>query len=353
MTEIEEIGKQVLDSVAEVVAKNNTEAIVEKIMPAVKAKILEEYGELPERHEVKIGEEPEVKIQGSLPPCFNSVLAYSVNGNPVMLTGHAGTGKGYIARKVAEAMEAKFFEVNAVKNSFDLTGFVDAQSRFVRTPFYDACKTVADGGKAVFLFDEMDCSEPEVLKIFNEALSSMEFTFPNDEHLNFDNLVIISACNTYGTGNDELYSGEQLDASTLDRFVLVKVDYDKSVELSLCNHDEDLVDFIERFRKVTEDNAIPFITSYRSIKRIFKMKDVLPLEQVLKECLVKSMSKDDLESIINNFGEDYTKNVYFRALKDDGSVLMKKSDGSVRDVFNPSIYPRIRNPFADSSDMPF
>lgn len=208
-------------------------------------------------------------------------------------------------------------------------------------------KTVADGGKAVFLFDEMDNSEPEVLKIFNEALSSMEFTFPNDEHLNFENLIIISACNTFGTGNDELYSGEQLDASTLDRFVLVKVDYDLEVELSLCNHDEELVNFIERFRKVTESNSIPFITSYRSIKRIFKMKNVLPLEQVLQECLVKSMSKDDLESIINNFGNDFNSNEYFRALKNDGSVLMKKGKG-VADIFDPQIYSRIRNPFVDT-----
>ena len=159
----------------------------------------------------------------------------------------------------------------------------------------------------------MDCSEPEVLKIFNEALASFEFTFPNNEHLTFDNLIILCACNTFGTGADEAYCGQQLDASTLDRFAMVKVGYDKNTELSLAKGDAELVDFIDKFREQTEKNGIVFVASYRSIKRIANMKGILPVKQVMKECFLKSLADDDLQNILNNCYYDLKDNLYFKA----------------------------------------
>lgn len=291
--------------------KDFTDKVVKSVFPLIKKKVLAEFEPIPVQHEIKIGTAKPVKIKSNLPPCFDSILAYAANGNPVMMTGPAGTGKGFLARQVALATGSKFFEVNAVKNSYDLTGFVDANSKFVRTPFYDACKTVAEGGKAVFLFDEMDCSEPEVLKIFNEALSSFEFTFPNDEHITFDNLIMLCACNTYGTGADEMYCGQQLDASTLDRFVMVRVDYDRNVEMQIASGDEELVEFIDEFRKQTEKNGMMFVASYRSIKRIASMRGILPLWQVMRQCFIKSMADDDLENVLSNMG--ITQNTYYKA----------------------------------------
>ena len=197
-----------------------------------------------------------------------------------------------------------------------MTGFVDANSRFVKTPFYDACKAVSEGRKAVFLFDEMDCSDPEVLKVFNEALSSFEFTFPNDEHLTFDDLIVISACNTFGTGSDEMYCGQQLDASTLDRFSVVRVDYNRKVEMSIARGDEELVDFIDMFRSQTEKNGILFVASYRSILRIVNQKGrTVPPKQVMRECFIKSMADDDLEQILNNLEEQLDENFYYKACR--------------------------------------
>ena len=304
--------QEVIESISKFITKDVTKKAFDDLMPALRRKIIEEFGMVPIKHEIKIGNNEPTVINAELPPCFDSILAYSTNGNAVMMTGPAGTGKGYLARQVALATGAKFFEVNAVKNSYDLTGFVDANSKFVTTPFYDACKTVAEGGKAVFLFDEMDCSEPEVLKIFNEALASFEFTFPNNEHLTFDNLIILCACNTFGTGADETYCGQQLDASTLDRFVMVRVDYDRDTELSLAKGDTELVDFVEAFRTQTQQNGLVFVASYRSIKRIVSMKGVLPLKQVMKECFLKSIAEDDLQNVLNNI-YGMGDNIYFRA----------------------------------------
>lgn len=309
-----QITELVMNAVQETTKKIVGEKLEQDIFPTIKKRITEEFGYLPQIHAVRVNNAKAVKIKETLPPCFDSILKYAANGTPVMMTGEAGTGKGFIARNVAKALEAGFYEVNAVKNSYDLTGFVDAHSRYNQTPFYNACKDASEGKKAVFLFDEMDCSEPEVLKIFNEAISSLEFSFPNNEKLEFPNLIILCACNTFGTGNDEQYVGERLDASTLDRFVMVKVDYNRKVEVALAQGDEALVDFIDAFRNQVEKNGLLFVVSYRSLKRITSMKGVLPLKQVIKECLIKSMSDDDLESVLINI-KGMEKNIYYRAAK--------------------------------------
>ncbi len=304
-----------LQNLGEAIAKLSANSILENIMPLVRQKCVEEFGMTPIVQKIKVGDLPEVEMKTELPPCFKRILSNVVRGNNVMMTGPAGTGKGTLARQVATAVGAEFYEVNAVKNEYGLTGFVDANSRFVRTPFYDACKAVTEGKKVVFLFDEMDCSDPEVLKIFNEALSSFEFTFPNDEKLSFKDLIVLAACNTYGTGADEAYCGQQLDASTLDRFAVIKVDYNRKVEMCIARGDEQLVDFIDAFRKQTEKQGLfAFVTSYRSIERIVNMNGSdVPLKDVMKDCFIKSMAEDDLKSILNNMRDEFSGNNYFQA----------------------------------------
>ena len=297
------------------IAMYSADKVVETVMPMIQKKIIEEFGMIPVKHEIKVAEKTPMQMTGELPPVFDEILANSANGNSVMMTGPAGTGKGYMARQVAKALGAEFYEVNAVTNEYQLTGFVDANSRFVRTPFYDACKAVAEGRKAVFLFDEMDCSNAESLKVFNDALEAREFTFPNDEKLQFEDLIILSACNTFGTGADDMYVGEKIDASTLNRFVLIKVDYNRKIEMALAGGDEELVDFIDAFRNQVEKNGMAFVVSYRNIKQITNIKHALPLKSVMKTCLVKSMGEDDLRNVLSNISDIMGDNIYYRACK--------------------------------------
>lgn len=247
------------------------------------------------------------KKVGEMPEVFTEILAYA-QVRPVMMKGPAGTGKGFMSRKVAEALGAEFYEVNAVQNEYGLTGFVDANSRFVETPFYRACKSASEGKPTVFLFDEMDCSNDVALKIFNEALEAKEFTFPNNEKLEFKNLVILAACNTFGTGANEEYSGTRLDASTLNRFFVVTVGYERSVEMVMARHDVVLVDFIEAYRKAIETVQIKTIVSYRNIDMIAQMKGKLPMEKILKAALIKSLERDDVMMILNNMPEEVRNN---------------------------------------------
>lgn len=309
-----EVKEQDLAGMFSTMAKFSAQSVLEEVLPKVNDAVEKKLADVHiVEHHIKVANNPEVVLECELPPVFDEILAYASNGLSVMMTGPAGTGKGFMARQVAKCLNAEFFEVNAVKNNYELTGFVDANSRYNATAFYDACKASSEGKKAVFLFDEMDCSDAESLKVFNEALEAREFTFPNNEKLQFEDLVILSACNTFGTGADEIYCGNQLDASTLNRFVLKRVDYNRKIEMKIAQNDEALCDFIDLFRAQTEKTGMQVVISYRNIKQITRMKDVLPLPTVMKDCLVKSMADDDLKNILNNIRPVLAENRYFKA----------------------------------------
>ena len=302
-------------------AKMSVEKIVESVMPQIEKKILDEYGMKPVRHEIAVGESAPVSIDGELPPVFDDILTSAMSGNSVMMTGPAGTGKGFMARQVAKVLGAEFYEVNAVSDKYGLTGFVDANSQYVSTPFYDACKAVAEGRKAVFLLDEMDCSDAEALKTFNEALEAKVFTFPNDERIDFKDLVIMSACNTFGTGADDKYVANRIDESTLNRFTPIPVDYSRKVEMALAGGDEQIVDFIDIFRNQVNKSGLSFVVSYRNIKQIQNVKNKMELRKVMKYCLVKSMGDDDLRSVLENIADVMANNPYYRATKGENVKL--------------------------------
>ena len=99
----------------------------------------------------------------------------------------------------------------------------------------------------------------------------------------------------------------------------------------IARGDEELVDFIDAFRKQTERNCLVFVASYRSLKRIVSMRDVLPLKQVMKECFLKSMAEDDLKNILNNMRDGMNENIYFQAC--DGKNVKWKNAEHENELF--------------------
>lgn len=312
----EELGNQFMALIAQAMG-GNAETLEGTIKAIVKQTIAETGGATV-THEIKSGAKVK-KIDGILPQEFDRVLCWtskrtpSEHYNAVMMTGNAGTGKGTIARKIAEALDAEFYEVNAIQDKFELTGFVNAEGEYIPSQFFNACLSASEGNEVVFLFDEMDCSIPEVLKIFNEALSSYEFTFPSNETLDFkEHMHFICACNTYGTGADMKYVGNQLDKSTLDRFALVKVKYDPKVDLACALGDTDLCEFFAELRKATAN--MQFEASYRSIQRIVSVKGEMPMNEILEDALFKELGEDDLNMIRNCLNRAIANNPYTKVM---------------------------------------
>lgn len=287
-------------AVASIIAKTQAEKIESEIMGSVEQKvrdfIKEEYGTI-ERKITTVVDGKKVPMQGIQHEKFETVLKFVANDEPVFLTGPASSGKNVLCKQVAEALGLKFYFTNAVTQEYKLTGFTDAMGNYQPTQFYEA---FTKGG--VFMLDEMDASIPEVLVILNAAIANRYFDFPApigyvEAHPDFR---VIAAGNTVGNGASYEYVGRnQLDAASLDRFAIIKIDYSEAIENSVAGGDVELAQFCRDFRKAARNAGQQVIVSYRAIGRLAKMMQILPMDEALETCLVKGIEKDDLNIIIN------------------------------------------------------
>lgn len=192
---------------------------------------------------------------------YETVLKAVANDVPVMLVGPAGSGKTTLCEQVAEALDLRFYFTGAVASEYKLSGFVDAQGRIVSTAFREAYK---NGG--LFLFDEVDASMPQAIMAFNAALANGHCDFPGDteptkRHPEFR---VVAAANTFGRGADRQYVGRnQLDAASLDRFAVIELDYDETMETALAGNKQ-WSKRIQRIRKEIQKQQIRHIVSPRA-----------------------------------------------------------------------------------------
>lgn len=122
---------------------------------------------------------------------------------------------------------------------------------------------------------------------------------------------VVAAGNTIGQGASIEYVGRtQLDAASLDRFAVVDVDYDRTIEMSCARDDRELVDFIHDVRGAAKSAGIPMVVSYRTITRVAKMKSALGVARALETCLFKGMDREDRRSLyhaLSNKGNVYAE----------------------------------------------
>lgn len=187
---------------------------------------------------------------------FPDILV-TVNANiPTALIGPAGSGKSTVVEQIAKALDFKFYLQNSVGGSHELSGYLDAHGKYNTTTFREAFEK---GG--VLFVDEVDTSDAGALKWMNSALANGYAMFPDkpdpvNRHPKFRAII---AANTFGTGADRMYVGaNQLDASTLDRFVFFDFGYDEKLEVALAGN----VDWAKR---VQELRAAAFLEKARIV----------------------------------------------------------------------------------------
>lgn len=150
---------------------------------------------------------------------------------PVYLAGPAGSGKTTLAKQVAGALalSCNIMSFCAQTSKSDLLGFIDATGHYQTSSFRH---TFENGG--LFLFDEIDAANPNILTLLNCAIANRECTFPDRPEKPVkasENFRVIAAANTLGRGGRGDYTGRlQLDAATLDRFAVIECEYDESLE---------------------------------------------------------------------------------------------------------------------------
>lgn len=241
---------------------------------------------------------------------FNTIRTFLEFENlPVYLYGPAGSGKNVLCKQLADEMGLPFYYTNCVLTKYDLVGYGDANGKYVPSAFF---KAFTEGG--VFMLDEFDASDESAAITLNAALANRYFDFPVignvEAHPNFK---IIACGNTCGRGADEEYTGRNcLDAATLDRFSVVKIDYDERVEKRIAN--TEIVDFIHDLRESRDNANIKMILGYRVIERLSKLESKFRATDLVEMTVTKGMDKDELR--ILHDGLQNKRNKFAKAIKE-------------------------------------
>ncbi len=150
----------------------------------------------------------------------------------IALVGPPGTGKTRMCINAAEALSEQFIlqPFNPQTTKSELVGYMDANGRYVESPFFKAFKN-----GMLFIADEFDAANPAVATVLNAAVYNRVMTFPNGETVTaHPEFRCVYCMNTFGTGGDDRFTGRnRLDMATLDRMVFLTVPIDPGLEAAL------------------------------------------------------------------------------------------------------------------------
>jgi cobaltochelatase CobS len=182
----------------------------------------------PKVTQIIVKDRPAFTLKGVQHMAFGDIMMSISARCNTFLVGPAGTGKTTMVSQVAEALNLGFHAENltAATTEYALKGFKDANSNYVPTKLREFFQ---NGG--VYLLDEIDNANPNVLGVLNSALSNGFMAFPDGMVSKHPDFIAVAAGNTYGNGATAEYVGRNpIDGATLDRFAFFNVDIDESVE---------------------------------------------------------------------------------------------------------------------------
>lgn len=210
---------------------------------------------------------------------FPLIVACLTARQHVWLVGPAGGGKTTLVSYAAKAagLEYRCISVCAQTTKSDFLGFIDAHGIYRSTPFREAFET----GK-VFVLDEGDNGNANVLAVMNAGMANGEMAFPDGIVKRHPDFCVVACANTFGQGATSAYVGRnQLDAATLDRFFFITLPYDEGLEASFIGVSgvpspafslsaggtisaADWLDIVRKARSAAESNGIKTVISPRA-----------------------------------------------------------------------------------------
>lgn len=238
-------------------------------------------------------------------------------GFHVCLVGPRGTGKTELILKVTRELNRNLYMLTSPQTRYEVTGYADATGKEVPTQITLAITD--DNG--LLVLEELDRSMPEALIPMNAMLANNIMDVPVRGMVNVSpGLLIAATANTNGHGRTEEYgTAQKLDASTMDRFVVVYMDYDPAIDKACATNakgkvDNKLVDFVTDYRRACMETGLgEYTVSYRGVKNIKKIADMYDIRTALDLALVKAaISKDDLATICHSLK---CRNAYANELK--------------------------------------
>lgn len=210
---------------------------------------------------VKIPERKQQVKVGKVHNKFDLVLACMTARTNVALVGPAGSGKTTTVSKAADALGLEFYSksVSAQTGIHEFFGYQDANGNYVSTLFRTAYE---QGG--VFLLDEFDAGNPNVLAALNQATANESCAFADGMIPKHEDFICVMAGNTFGHGANSEYVGRnKIDAATLDRFAFIDFPYDEDLEYALADN-KDWCRRVQAFRRKVADKKLKTVISPRA-----------------------------------------------------------------------------------------
>ena len=289
-------------------AMGYAEKIAQNLLQDVR-KQLEGFAKPSEKVMVVKVDEIKRKLTKAASPYLGEALIQAKVGMNTLLVGPAGCGKTTLAEQVAEATGLRFGYISLTMGASEtwIVGRWTAKGEFINAEFTEFYK---NGG--VFLLDEVDAADANLLMLINTALSQPYMLNPmtGEKMAKHKDFICVAAANTFGKGGNAVYTGRnRLDFAFLNRFAcgVIEMDYVESIEKQLCP-DNALRNKLRKARKflidkstaemiTTRDMANAFALMSQGIdeKRIMeKMTASWPKELVDQSGLLKTESKKDV-----------------------------------------------------------
>jgi MoxR-like ATPase len=200
----------------------------------------------------------------------------------VLLTGERGSGKTTLAKQVAEGLGFTFFSMSMTRQTTlsHLLGFMNVNGLYIPSQLRNAAE---NGG--VFLLDEIDASDPNVLLCLN-TVENGYIAFPDKVVELHPDFRLMATSNPQDNHRD--YNGRaKLDAATLDRFDEISVEKDDILEQSLV--DFNTYSHMELIRNCLRKNNSKTYISMRDSMRFQKRKELDLLGGFVERLLAKDL----------------------------------------------------------------
>lgn len=296
---------------------------VKRATTKLQAQITAHLDALPPRDVLQVQhKDMTVEIDGLVHKQFKDILntlsSRKSNGYPIWpyLWGAPGVGKTHMAGQLFDALGIPkerqwFYPMDPTITPGRVIGFKNLLSGDMVEGVLKECYR-ADGEGGGILFDEVDLGS-SVLASFN-SLDGDGYEFPDGYVKRHKNFYLIASANTLGTGSMNGFVRNKIDASVVDRYVRIKVEYDHDLERKLAVPDgldaatrkacDEWVTYVQKVRGYVVKNSQQTIhvTPRASINGATLLAHGLSVEFVLDSCLFTYMDATLRSKIAGEFG---------------------------------------------------
>ena len=245
--------------------------------------------------------------------CKQHIVEKLINYNiPVMLVGEAGSGKTTILQKCAEKAGVPYSFIAGTRQTTvsNILGFMSVNGTYVKSTFR---KAYEEGH--YFNIDEIDAMDANCLLLFNSLENNM-IAFPDGysepPHENFRLMATANPMKEHSA-----YTGRtKLDAASLDRFDIIDIDRDDSLEISLVG--EKIFKKIKLLRECLKHTCSSKEISMRDAIRLKKRTEL-------------GLSSGFIEKLLEDNG--VALNMYKTELENDFDVLDIEEAETLKDLW--------------------